>query len=244
MAITTESPDSLYGTDFHADRDARTRASARLVLSKVKEWIDPKSAADVGCGVGTWLAAAKEVGIADIQGFEGPWAKTANLVLADHEVSFQNLEDNVSMDRRFDLVISLEVAEHLAPERAAGFAADLCALSDCVLFSAAIPMQGGTGHINEQWQSYWAEHFAAQGYTAFDPLRPLIWQDSSIAFWYRQNMLLYVRDGSEAEAKMKASGFDAASMLDLVHPDQYLHAEAAQPKRAISRKLKKVLGRV
>lgn len=243
MAITNESPDSLYGSDFHADRDARTRATARSVLAKVKEWIDPQSAADVGCGVGTWLAAAREVGIADVQGFEGPWAKTANLVLADNEVSFQNLEETVSMDRRYDLVISLEVAEHLAPTRARDFVADLCELGDCVLFSAAIPMQGGTGHVNEQWQSYWADHFAAHGYVAFDPVRPLIWKDSSIAFWYRQNMLLYVREGSAAEAKMKTAGFAPAAMLDLVHPDQYLHAEAAQPVRAISRKLKQVIGR-
>ncbi|WP_299191739.1 methyltransferase domain-containing protein [uncultured Erythrobacter sp.] len=243
MSSTAKSPDSLYGTDFHADRDARTRASARLVLGKLKEWIDPESACDVGCGVGTWLAAAQEVGIEHVQGFEGPWAKTANLVLAEEQVSFQNLEDKVAMDRRYDLVISLEVAEHLAPNRAAAFVADLCALGDCVLFSAAIPMQGGTGHINEQWQSYWAEHFGAQGFTAFDPLRPMIWADGDIAFWYRQNMLVYAREGSDAAAKLAAQGFGAPAMLDLVHPDQYLHAEAAQPARAISRKVKQVFGR-
>ena len=243
MSSTLKSPDSLYGTEFHADRDARTRASARLVLGKLKEWIEPTSACDVGCGVGTWLAAAQEVGIDHVQGFEGPWAKTANLVLADDQVSFQNLEDKVAMDRSYDLVISLEVAEHLAPTRAQGFVADLCKLGDCVLFSAAIPFQGGTGHINEQWQSYWAEHFAAQGFTAFDPLRPMIWSDADIAFWYRQNMLVYARDGSDAAAKLAAQGFGAPAMLDLVHPDQYLHAEAAQPARAISRKVKQVFGR-
>ncbi len=243
MATTVQSPDTLYDTSFHADRDERTRASARLVLGKLKEWIDPKSAADVGCGVGTWLAAAKEMGIADVQGFEGPWAKTANLVLKEGEVSFQNLEEKVAMNRTFDLVISLEVAEHLAPSRAAGFVADLAALGDCVLFSAAIPMQGGTGHVNEQWQSYWAKHFADQGFTALDPLRPMIWQDGEIAFWYRQNMLVYAREGSQAAADLQKLGFAAPAMLDLVHPEQYLHAEAAQPARAISRKVKQVFGR-
>jgi len=243
MSTTLKSPDSLYGTDFHANRDARTRASARHIIGKMIDWIYPESACDVGCGVGTWLAVARELGIDDVQGFEGPWAKTANLVLDTGEVSFQNLEEKVAMDRKYDLAISLEVAEHLAPSRAAGFVADLCDLSDCVMFSAAIPMQGGTGHINEQWQSYWATHFTAQGYTAFDPIRPMIWQDDSIAFWYRQNMLVYARDGSAAAAKLAKIGSGAATMLDLVHPDQYLHAEAAQPARAISRKVKKVLGR-
>lgn len=243
MATTNQSPDSLYGTDFHADRDERTRGAARLVLSQLNDWIAPESACDVGCGVGTWLAVGQEVGINDIQGFEGPWAKTANLVLENDQVSFQNLEEKVTSERKFDLVISLEVAEHLGEARAKSFVGDLCALGDCVLFSAAIPFQGGTGHINEQWQSYWAGHFAEHGYVAFDPLRPMIWQDQDIAFWYRQNMLVYAREGSEAAAKLTAKGFGAPAMLDLVHPDQYLHAEAAQPARAITRKVKKVLGR-
>lgn len=243
MATKAQSPDSLYGTDFHADRDARTRAAARLVLGKIGEWIAPVSACDVGCGVGTWLSVAQEMGIAEVQGFEGPWARTANLVLDEGQVSFQNLEEKVSADRRFDLVISLEVAEHLAESRARSFVGDLCALGDCVLFSAAIPFQGGTGHVNEQWQSYWAGHFAEHGYQAFDPIRPMIWQNGDIAFWYRQNMLVFAREGSEAAAKLAGHGFGAPAMLDLVHPDQYLHAEAAQPGRAISRKVKQVLGR-
>lgn len=243
MASTAPSPETLYDSNFHADRDARTRAAARLILGHVQRWIAPKSAADVGCGVGTWLAVAKELGLQDVHGFEGPWAKTANLVLDQGEVSFTNLEEQVSADTRFDLVISLEVAEHLAESRAKSFVGDLCALGDCVLFSAAIPMQGGTGHVNEQWQSYWARHFATHGYTAFDPVRPLIWQNEDIAFWYRQNILVFAREGSEAQAKLHAQGFGAPAMLDLVHPDQYLHAEASQPARAISRKVKQVFGR-
>ena len=243
MASKAQSPDSLYGADFHADRDARTRAAARLILGKMKEWVQPTSACDVGCGVGTWLSVAEEIGISEVQGFEGPWAKTANLVLNPDQVSFQDLEDKVSIDRTFDLVISLEVAEHLAETRAKSFAADLCALGDCVLFSAAIPFQGGTGHVNEQWQSYWAAHFADQRFAAFDPIRPMIWQNDDIAFWYRQNMVVYAREGSSAAKSLAAHGFGAPAMLDLVHPDQYLHAEAAQPARAIGRKLRKVFSR-
>jgi len=243
MASAAPLHETLYGSDFHADRDARTRSAARLILGHVQRWIAPKSAADVGCGVGTWLSVAEELGVENIHGFEGPWAKTANLVLEEGQVSFMNLEETVSADERFDLVISLEVAEHLAPARAASFVGDLCALGDCVLFSAAIPMQGGTGHVNERWQSYWAEHFATQGYSAFDAVRPLIWRNADIAFWYRQNMLVFAREGSEAEAKLQAQGFGTPAMLDMVHPDQYLHAEAAQPARALSRKVKQVFGR-
>jgi hypothetical protein len=47
---------------------------------------------------------------------------------------------------RFDLAVCLEVAEHLPPERAESFIRELCDLAPVVLFSAAIPGQGGTGH--------------------------------------------------------------------------------------------------
>lgn len=243
MAATSQSPESLYGTDFHADRDARTRATARKVLGSVFEWLSPQSVCDVGCGTGTWLAAASELGIETIQGFEGPWAKTANLVVSDDAVDFQDLENSVSGDRTFDLVISLEVAEHLSDARSAGFVKDLCNLGDCIMFSAAIPLQGGTGHITERWQSHWAKLFEAEGYSVYDPVRPLIWDDGEVAFWYRQNTMVYVRRGSEAETKIKAAGFGAPVMLDLVHPDQYMHAETSQPGRAIKRSLRKILGR-
>ncbi len=32
-----------------------------------------------------------------------------------------------------------------------------------MLFDAAVPGAGGKGHVNEPWQSFWAEKFAARG---------------------------------------------------------------------------------
>lgn len=60
----------------------------------------------------------------------------------------------MTFNRRFDLAMTIEVAEHLTPVRADSFVEDLTRLSDVVLFSAAIPAQGGINHVNEQWQSY------------------------------------------------------------------------------------------
>lgn len=237
------SPESLYAGDFHAGRDARTRDSARTVLGHVREWTGADSICDVGCGVGAWLAAAKETGFTAIKGFEGPWGENADLVIDRSAVTFQDLQQPIHDERRYDLVITLEVAEHLSEDRAAGFVADLCGLGDLVLFSAAIPFQGGVGHINERWQSYWAEHFAAQGYDVFDPVRPLIWNDQSVAFWYRQNTLLYAKRGSAQHEALVKQGFAQPQFLDLVHPEQYEFAENAQPRRAIGRKVRSLLGR-
>ena len=105
-------------------------------------------------------------------------------------------------DRRFDLAISLEVAEHLEPQRSEGLVRDLCALADVVLFAAAVPFQGGAGHINERWQSWWAQKFSDNGYEPFDVLRRDIWGRRDIAWWYKQNTIFYVKRNSP---RMRAS---------------------------------------
>ena len=63
-----------------------------------------------------------------------------------------------------------------------------------MLFSAAVPGQGGENHVNERPLGYWRAMFRDRGYIAVDYLRPLIVNDSAIARWYRCNIMLYVED--------------------------------------------------
>jgi len=74
----------------------------------------------------------------------------------------------------------MEVAEHLSEARAASFVEDLTALGSVILFSAAIPFQGGEHHINEQWPEYWALMFRGFGYDCADVLRELVWADPQV----------------------------------------------------------------
>lgn len=94
-------------------------------------------------------------------------------------LSFE-LNNPFRIDRQFDLVISLEVAEHLPKECAATFVDSLTRLGPVILFSAAIPFQGGTDHINEQWLDYWAKYFQEKGYVAIDCIRKRIWQNDKV----------------------------------------------------------------
>jgi hypothetical protein len=59
------------------------------------------------------------------------------------------------------------------------------------LFSAAIPGQGGTEHINEQPPRYWERQFERHGFHPVDAIRPIIWRDRRVEPWYRQNIFLY-----------------------------------------------------
>jgi hypothetical protein len=64
---------------------------------------------------------------------------------------------------RFDLAYSFEVAEHLPPALGDRLVEFLAASGNEILFTAAPPGQGGTGHINEQPPEYWQERFERHG---------------------------------------------------------------------------------
>src|SRR5262249_42035898 len=127
-------------------------------------------------------------------------------------------------NRKYDLVVSLEVAEHLPHSDADGFVESICQHGDVVMFSAAVPEQGGTNHINEQWQEYWAEKFTARGYSAVDYFRPRLWGDKDIHFWYSQNTLFYANaEGLKKQPKLAEFAARAPkwTSLNMVHPYLY-----------------------
>lgn len=178
----------------------------------VNELLRPASVLDVGCATGTWLAEWGRAGVSDLLGIDGDYVDRTALKLPRDRFKPIDLSRAFSLDRRFDLVQTLEVAEHLDQACADTFVASLTRHSDTVLFSAAIPGQGGTHHVNEQWPSYWAEKFEKAGYTAYDVVRPRFWTDSRVQYWYRQNTLLFSRERVFS---------DAVSRLDLVHPEMW-----------------------
>jgi hypothetical protein len=106
-----------------------------------------------------------------------------------------DLSEPIDLGRRFDLVQSLEVAEHLPQQRASDFIDVLTAHSPLVMFSAAVPGQGGEHHINEQPLQYWREKFRERGYVAIDCVRPQAVANRRIQHWYRYNIVLYAEEG-------------------------------------------------
>ena len=214
---------SEYDWNFYKNRDEATRHSAHTILSLVLDGAPPiASAVDIGCGVGTWLSVLHERGVHDIQGIDGPWVQKELLKIPPGRFASCDLSQPIDMPRRFDLAISLEVAEHLPESKADSFVDALTGLADIVLFSAAIPGQGGTTHVNEQWQNYWAEKFSARGYEVHDIVRPAVWDDDRIPVWYRQNTLLFAKRGVPIRGSSAGSSPSASrTALNLVHPVQF-----------------------
>jgi len=238
-------PHPAYHGSFYTNRREATLIAARAILERLFSLIgDVHSVVDYGCGTGTWLSVATELGARDVLGIEGPWLDVQLADIAERSLLLADLEQRILLPRRFDLALSLEGAEHLSPDRAASFVSDLCAAADFVLFSAAVPEQGGTNHINEQPQSYWAGLFSAVGYAAFDSIRPVIWNDRRIPVWYRQNMLVFAEpDNPRTQIfAQRCSESDRPPMLDLIHPELYLSARQPPGVRAAAKKLAQAIG--
>jgi SAM-dependent methyltransferase len=181
-----------YDAAFFAAQADGSRRSADRIVPLVIDAVSPRSVIDVGCGVGTWLAAFQAAGVEDLHGIDGAYVDRAQLQIPASAFEPADLRQPLTVTRRFDLAVSLEVAEHLPPARGASFVADLATLAPVVLFSAAIPEQTGTDHIGPRWQDEWAALFARHGLRPVDVVRPRVWDDDNVEWWYAQNTLLYV----------------------------------------------------
>jgi SAM-dependent methyltransferase len=213
-----------YTEGFYKSHQEGSRRSAKEIIPLVLGLIHPKSVIDIGCGVGTWLSVFKEYGVEDIGGVDGDYVDRQLLEIPEERFLSWDLKKPLRMDRQFDLVVSLEVAEHLPHECAETFVDCLVRLGSVILFSAAIPFQGGTGHINEQWPDYWVNFFQGKEYVAIDCIRKRIWQNDNVEWWYAQNMLMFVRQDYVASHPLLQKEFEdtAISQLSLIHPKKYL----------------------
>lgn len=167
-------------------------SSTEGLLSVVKQHFSVRSVIDFGCARGCWLAQWKEWGVEKIVGVDGHYLEGQILSIHPSEIVFHDLSEPLDLGEQFDLVQSLEVAEHLPPSAAETFIETLCRHGQIVLFSAALPGQGGMGHLNEQPYDFWRELFLAQGFVPIDIIRPAIRGNRAIQPWYRYNTIVYV----------------------------------------------------
>jgi SAM-dependent methyltransferase len=216
--------DGPYTNHFFKELHEGSYRSAREIIPPVLELVQPRSVIDIGCGVGTWLSVFNEFGIEDIFGVDGDYVDEKILKIPKERFSPLDVTKPFHLGRQFDLVLSLEVAEHLPPESASTFIDSLTEHGNVVLFSAAIPHQGGTRHLNEQWPEYWLEYFQHRGYVVIDCIRKRVWQNANVEWWYAQNMLMFVqRDHLDARPLLRREFENTAiSQLSIIHPRKYL----------------------
>lgn len=190
---------SIYDDVFFEKHTHATVQAARIIMPFLLRLTRPKTVIDVGCAVGAWLKVFEENGAGRIRGLDGWYVDRSKLLIDSACFTPGDLAEAVTVhradtfrpDERYDLAVCLEVAEHLPGSAAPSLITTLTTLAPFVLFSAAIPGQGGIGHVNEQWPSYWKSLFQERGFQRLDPIRRHIWRDDRIPWWYRQNIFLY-----------------------------------------------------
>lgn len=213
-----------YTTEFFDTIRDGSRRSAEVVVPIVLEVLKPKSVIDVGCGDGTWLSVFVEMGVKDVLGLDGEYVKATQLRIPQDRFNATDLSSPFTVARKFDLAMSLEVAEHLPPPSARGFVESLSRLAPLILFSAAIPLQGGTNHLNEQWPEYWVELFRTHDYLPIDFIRGTIWNNQKVEWYYSQNTLLFARAECVRKDEELSRLYQQTNQrqLSLVHPTRFL----------------------
>jgi SAM-dependent methyltransferase len=192
--------------------------SPKEIVPIIAQILKPKSVIDIGCGVGNFLREFKNNGIEDILGVDGEWADLDEIernVGKNNFISY-NLNNIYQPGMKYDLAISFEVAEHIDDNFANNFVKTLTNCSDNIVFSAAIPLQGGQNHINEQWNEYWIDKFDKLGYTCIDFLKPYFWDNENVFWWYKQNILFFT-----TTPKLYQDKLDVNKLDNVIHKDLF-----------------------
>ena len=193
---TVSEQEEIYDDSFYRKFSTQQKIeNSHIIFPIIEEYIPIKRVIDVGCGVGAWSKYFCDKNVY-VKGYDFDWVPEQYMAVPkDGYFVSCDLNERLVVSEKFDLVINLEVAEHLKPERAETLIEDLAKLGDVVLFSAAIPYQGGDGHLNEQFPEYWGKLFAQNNMSPIDIIRPKIWKNENIAqTWVKQNLILFVRN--------------------------------------------------
>ena len=226
---TTPTPPTVPGRYTQAYYDSieqGSKASAAVIVPLVQGIVGATSVVDVGCGTGAWLAEFARSGAERVLGLDGEYVDRSRLLIPRKRFVATNLDSDWNVpagEGVFELAVCLEVGEHVKPERSEPLVAMLASLAPVVAFGAAIPYQGGEGHINERWPTFWQELFAARAYEVVDPIRKRVWSDRRVEPWYQQNFVLYAaRDAIAKNDKLRHEHENTfPGFLSIVHPRLY-----------------------
>lgn len=203
--------------------DVHNLQSPREIVPLLIKLFSPKSVVDIGCGLGTFLHEFYKNGVDDYLGIDGQWVdkdKLSKYINLDN-FKIMNFDENITLNKKYDLALCLEVIEHINEKYADRMVRNLSNISDVIVFSAAIPFQGGQNHINEQWLDYWQKKFNDNNYSLFDIIRPMIWNNTNVFYWYKQNIVVFInndrKDIRESLGKKKVS-----PILNIVHPECFI----------------------
>ncbi len=196
--------------DYNHKKNTHILASSKKAFQSIFSEI-PQSLLDVGCGTGTWMRAASDVGVADVFGVDGVEVPESDLHVSPRLIKTLDLTLPWDLSKTYDVILCLEVAEHIEEGFSETLIKSLVKHADIIYFSAACPGQTGQHHVNCQWPEYWQKIFNKFGYVCEDSIRWKIWDDSSIEPWYRQNLFIAKKNEHDAGNEIR--------IKSVIHPE-------------------------
>ena len=213
--------ENAYTPEWFSHQSQDSIESAKIVVPYILEKYHPNSVIEYGCGVGAWGSVLIKNGISKYIGVDGSYINQDQLLFDSAFFRTQDLNESQLIDK-FDLCLCLETAEHLVEENARQLVSTLCNSANIVVFSAAIPSQSGTNHVNERWQTYWANIFQEFGFEADTKIREELWLNETVSWWYIQNLVTY---------KKVAHVPSIPNTLDIVHPRAFEYLAVDRDQR-------------
>jgi len=209
-------------TRYTHSEEIHNLESPREIVPTLIELFAPQSVVDVGCGIGTFLSCFKDAWVQSVYWVDWDWVETdlVSKYLDDSEFGAHDIGADLSLDIRYDLVLSLEVAEHIDESYADTYIKNLISAWNVIIFSAAIPWQWWQNHVNEQWIWYWQEKFLQHWYHMHDILRPIFWDNPKIFWWYRQNIVVFAAKEYNIPRSVKYN-----PIKNIIHPELLQHTK-------------------
>ena len=218
--IITDANTDFYDEEFYKVNAKESYDSAMKIIEVIKKFYMPKSVFDLGCGVGTWLKAWQDNGAEEILGVDANEMDEKYLYIPRNHLQIVDFEkQKITLEKKFDLAMSLECLEHISNKREDIAIQTLANAADFILFSAAIPYQVGTNHINCHKLTYWVDKFKQEGFACFDIIRPELLKNAvKVGPWYMQNILVFARNDKQ---KM----LEKHGMKPVNSPEMFYHSE-------------------
>jgi len=150
-----------FGVAYRADSPRWCEVFDRIAETVVLE-LAPASALDAGCGPGLLVEALRRRGVE-------AWGVDVSEYAIENAAPASSAYCRVAsvtepLDREYDLIVCIEVLEHLPESLADSAVSNIAAHARTILFSSAPDDLRDPSHLNVRPQDYWAGLFARHGF--------------------------------------------------------------------------------
>ena len=179
-----------YDKDFYERHAAYYDRAIPHFTNYMKENFVFESMCDLGCGPGDFLRELQNE--RDVLGVDFSVGVPQTLAIDPSKYVDADLTKPLPFNRHFDVVMSLEVWEHLHPEFEKQYLDNVDSLTpDHVIISCAAPKQWGRHHYSPHEAQYVLDAMISRGYVFDEELTAKFKKIKLLASFYRRNTFVF-----------------------------------------------------